>query len=105
MRNEGSLRDNLNDRAWLERTAREHEEVLQRALARSAVIPFRLCTIYESRDRVREFLATRGAALVRVCRVRQGLLSPARRRGQCEGYGPVPGSARLPPQCGPTNGT
>ena len=60
---EASLKTNLNDREWLERTAREHENVLERALARSAVIPFRLCTIYESRDRVREFLATRGAAL------------------------------------------
>lgn len=60
---ESSLRDSLNDREWLERTAREHEEVLERALATTPVIPFRLCTIYETRAHVRDFLATRGAAL------------------------------------------
>jgi Gas vesicle synthesis protein GvpL/GvpF len=60
---EASLRERLNDRAWLEQTAREHEETLERALAVTAVIPFRLCTVYESRDHVREFLSTHGAAL------------------------------------------
>jgi gas vesicle protein GvpL/GvpF len=60
---EASLRERLNDRAWLERTAREHEEALERALAVTAVIPFRLCTVYESRDRLREFLAAHGPAL------------------------------------------
>jgi Gas vesicle synthesis protein GvpL/GvpF len=60
---EGSLRERLNDRAWLERTAREHEDVLERALAATAVIPFRLCTVYESRDGLREFLSAHGPAL------------------------------------------
>jgi Gas vesicle synthesis protein GvpL/GvpF len=60
---EASLRERLNDRAWLEQTAREHEDTLERALARSPVIPFRLCTVYESRDRLREFLSSHGAAL------------------------------------------
>jgi Gas vesicle synthesis protein GvpL/GvpF len=60
---EASLRERLNDRAWLERTAREHEEILERALAVTAVIPFRLCTLYESRDRLREFLSAHGPAL------------------------------------------
>jgi len=60
---EASLRESLNDREWLERTAREHEDVLERALARGAVIPFRLCTIYEGDQRVRSFLRARGAAL------------------------------------------
>ena len=60
---EGPLKANLNDRDWLERTAREHEDVLERVLAGTAVIPFRLCTIYESSERVREFLASRGVAL------------------------------------------
>jgi hypothetical protein len=60
---EAALKASLEDREWLERTAREHEDVLERALARSAVIPFRLCTIYESREGVRDFLATRAAAL------------------------------------------
>jgi hypothetical protein len=58
-----ALKASLEDRAWLERTAREHEDVLERALAQTTVIPFRLCTIYESREGVRDFLASRGAAL------------------------------------------
>lgn len=65
---EASLRERLNDRAWLERTAREHEDALERALAATAVIPFRLCTVYESRDHVREFLSAHGAALAALLR-------------------------------------
>jgi Gas vesicle synthesis protein GvpL/GvpF len=60
---EASLRERLEDRAWLERTAREHEDTLERALAGTAVIPFRLCTVYESRDRLREFLSAHEPAL------------------------------------------
>jgi hypothetical protein len=60
---EASLRERLNDRAWLERTAREHEDTLERALARTAVIPFRLCTVYERREHVEEFLSAHGTAL------------------------------------------
>jgi hypothetical protein len=65
---EASLRERLNDRAWLERTAREHEDTLERALAATAVIPFRLCTVYESREHVGEFLSTHGAALADLLR-------------------------------------
>jgi Gas vesicle synthesis protein GvpL/GvpF len=65
---EASLRERLNDRAWLERTAREHEDALERALAATAVIPFRLCTVYESRDHLREFLSAHGAALADLLR-------------------------------------
>jgi Gas vesicle synthesis protein GvpL/GvpF len=69
---EEQLRANLNDRPWLERTAREHEDVLDRALADTAVVPFRLCTIYESPERVRELLARRGAALTELLRRLEG---------------------------------
>jgi hypothetical protein len=65
---EASLRERLDDRAWLERTAREHEDTLERALAVAAVIPFRLCTVYESRDRLREFLSAHGPALADLLR-------------------------------------
>ena len=50
------LRENLNDLGWLERVARGHEAVLERALARSTIVPLRLCTIYESEQGVREML-------------------------------------------------
>jgi Gas vesicle synthesis protein GvpL/GvpF len=60
---EAPLREHLNDRAWLERTAREHEDALEQALAVTAVIPFRLCAVYESRENVEEFLSAHGAAL------------------------------------------
>jgi hypothetical protein len=52
----GPLRENLNDLEWLERVARAHEAVLDRALADSTMVPLRLCTIYESEDSVREML-------------------------------------------------
>jgi Gas vesicle synthesis protein GvpL/GvpF len=69
---EASLRERLNDRAWLERTAREHEDALERALAVTAVVPFRLCTVYESSDRLREFLSTHGPALANLLRSLEG---------------------------------
>jgi hypothetical protein len=65
---EAALRERLNDRDWLERTAREHEETLERALAGTAVVPFRLCTVYESRDRLSEFLSAHGPALADLLR-------------------------------------
>jgi hypothetical protein len=65
---EAPLRERLNDRTWLERTAREHEDALERALAATAVIPFRLCTVYESRGHVAEFLSTHGPALADLLR-------------------------------------
>jgi hypothetical protein len=54
---EEPLRRNLNDLPWLERSARAHEAVLERALALATIVPLRLCTIYESEERVREMLA------------------------------------------------
>jgi hypothetical protein len=55
------LRENLNDLAWLEGVARAHEEVLERALAAGTLLPLRLCTIYETEQRVRDMLeAERG---------------------------------------------
>jgi hypothetical protein len=65
---EASLRERLNDRAWLERTAREHEEALEGVLAQTAVIPFRLCTVYERREHVAEFLSANGPALADLLR-------------------------------------
>jgi hypothetical protein len=57
------LREHLNDLAWLERTARAHEAVLDAALREATVVPLRLCTIYENAERVRAMLADDRAAL------------------------------------------
>jgi Gas vesicle synthesis protein GvpL/GvpF len=53
---EDSLRANLGDVAWLEEKARAHEAVLEAALARTAVVPLRLCTVFEGEKQVREML-------------------------------------------------
>jgi hypothetical protein len=58
---EAVLPERLNDREWLERNARAHEEVLQGAAAVTAVVPLRFGTIYRSREHVGEMLGERGA--------------------------------------------
>ena len=55
---EEPLRRNLNELAWLERVARAHEGVLERALANASIAPLRLCTIYDGPARVRMMLGT-----------------------------------------------
>jgi hypothetical protein len=54
---EAPLRENLNDVGWLERVARAHEGVLERARGITTVVPFRLCTMYRDAGHVREMLA------------------------------------------------
>jgi hypothetical protein len=54
---EETLRESLNDLAWLEDKARRHEAVLAHVRDRATVIPMRLCTIYRSEAAVREMLA------------------------------------------------
>jgi hypothetical protein len=56
------LRRNLNDLAWLERVAREHEAVLDATLAVSTIVPLRMCTLYEARAGVHEMLEHERAA-------------------------------------------
>ena len=58
------LRRNLNDLAWLERTARAHEAVLEATLAQSTLVPLRMCTLYESADGVRRMLVERHEVLL-----------------------------------------
>jgi hypothetical protein len=53
---EDSIRENLDDVAWLEEKARGHEEVLEAVLAATTVVPLRLCTIFSSEREVREML-------------------------------------------------
>ena len=54
---EAQLHENLNNVDWLEDKARAHERVLDEALARTTVVPMRLCTIYSSASQVQEMLS------------------------------------------------
>jgi hypothetical protein len=56
---EAVLPERLNDRDWLERNARAHEDVLQAAAAVTAVVPLRFGAIYRSRDQVLRMLDER----------------------------------------------
>jgi hypothetical protein len=64
------IREHLNDLAWVERTARLHEAVLDAALANTTIVPLRLCTIYRDRAGVEAMLdgdrATLASALNRL---------------------------------------
>jgi hypothetical protein len=60
---EAPLRRNLNDLDWLERVAREHETVLERALEGGTIVPLRICTIFADEQAVAGMLADQRAAL------------------------------------------
>jgi hypothetical protein len=60
---EGALPERLGDVEWLEQKIRAHEQVLEAALARTAVLPCRFCTVYRDEDDLKAFLATHAAAL------------------------------------------
>jgi hypothetical protein len=66
-----ALKRNLEDLAWLERTARAHEAVLARVLTGNAVVPLRLCTIFADENSVRDTLRReRDSLLAALARVR-----------------------------------
>ena len=69
---EEPLRRNLNELAWLERVARAHEGVLERALADGTIAPLRLCTIYDGPARVRTMLSAARARFLAVLDVLEG---------------------------------
>ena len=60
---EEPLRRNLNDLAWLERVARSHEAVLERALDHGTIVPLRICTIFADESGVARMLSDQEAAL------------------------------------------
>jgi hypothetical protein len=60
---EEALRARLEDLEGLEALARAHEAVLQTTMETGAVVPFRLCTIYSSRDRLNAMLDREGLTL------------------------------------------
>lgn len=53
---EEAIEQNLHDEAWLEEKVRAHEAVLEAALAKTALVPFRFGTIFRSEDQVRKML-------------------------------------------------
>src|SRR5919201_2231532 len=61
-----ALKRNLEDLAWLERTARAHDAVLGRALAGDAIVPMRLCTIFADEAGVRQMLDRERETLLEV---------------------------------------
>jgi hypothetical protein len=58
-----ALQRNLNDMPWLERTAREHEAVLDAALLATTIVPLRMCTVYEDAESARRMLIREKDAL------------------------------------------
>ena len=60
---EDALRRNLNDLDWLERVARDHEAVLERALADGTIVPLRICTIFTDEEGAAAMLTERRPAL------------------------------------------
>jgi Gas vesicle synthesis protein GvpL/GvpF len=69
---EDPLRRNLNDLDWLERVARGHEAVLERAIEQATIVPLRLCTIFENEDGVRRMLEDQRLALSTALEVLSG---------------------------------
>ena len=61
---EAPLRKNLEDPEWLDRTARAHEAVLERALGTTTVIPFRIASLYGDEESLREFMRANQASLL-----------------------------------------
>jgi hypothetical protein len=59
-----ALRRNLEDLAWVEGTARAHDAVIGRALEADALVPLRLCTIFNDEMHVREMLQRENAVLL-----------------------------------------
>ena len=60
---EDALRRNLNDLDWLERVARAHEGVLERALEGATIVPLRICTIFDDEQGAAEMLAEQRSTL------------------------------------------
>jgi hypothetical protein len=60
---EDALKEQLEDMERLEALARAHEDVVNAALAAGDVVPFRLCTIFESADGLQQMLERDGAGV------------------------------------------
>jgi hypothetical protein len=69
---EDALRRNLNDLDWLERVAREHETVLERALEAGTIVPLSICTIFTDEQGVAQMLTERRPDLATALDVLEG---------------------------------
>ena len=69
---EDALRRNLNDLDWLERVARDHETVLEKALAGATIVPLRICTIFTDDEGAAHMLSERRSALETALEVLEG---------------------------------
>lgn len=56
---EQPLREHLADMAWVEHTARRHQQVLDSVLHRCTPLPMRLCTVYADEQGLRQMLDAR----------------------------------------------
>ncbi|WP_030168707.1 GvpL/GvpF family gas vesicle protein [Spirillospora albida] len=63
---EAALRENLEDLAWLEETARAHHDVVARAAAAAPTAPVRIATLYRDDARVTALLGSEAAAFAAV---------------------------------------
>jgi Gas vesicle synthesis protein GvpL/GvpF len=60
---ETTLPERLRDATWVEQKIRAHEQVLERVLDETSVVPCRFCTVYRSEAELRRFLSERREAL------------------------------------------
>jgi hypothetical protein len=69
---EDALRDNLDDLRWLERTARQHDAVVQASAGITTTLPMRLATICRDDRSARERLQELGSAALDALAVLDG---------------------------------
>ncbi len=62
---EERIRERLQDIEWVTQLAVEHSNVLDRLRGHAAVIPFRICTVYRSEERLREMLSAEAPRFAR----------------------------------------
>jgi hypothetical protein len=67
---EGEVEERLHDPAWLEEKVRAHEAVLEAALGRTTLVPFRFGTIYRGEEQVRRMLREHAALKATLERLR-----------------------------------
>ncbi|MBD2894213.1 hypothetical protein amrb99_31360 [Actinomadura sp. RB99] len=106
---EAALRENLEDLAWLEETARAHHDVVDRAAHAAPTAPVRIATIYRDDARVAQVLDEQGdrfaLALDRVAgRAEWGVKAYAHREALEPAQAPEPAPVSEPAASEPRSG-